>query len=95
MGDTGRDEREMGVGGSKIQFINVPDTFSIIPGDKVGRNVGGGVAAPDERSTTRAKENILKDGDGIFSFSNQSGSGRMVYSMWVGHTLRKEMSWCQ
>ena len=94
-GDTGRDDREMGVGSSKIQFINVPDTFGIIPGDKAGRNVGGGVAVPDERSTARATENILKDGDRRFSFSNQSGSGKMVSSMWVGRTLREAMRWCQ
>ena len=41
-GYTGRDDREMGVGSSKIQFINVPDTFGIILGDKAGRNVGVG-----------------------------------------------------
>ena len=94
-GDTVRDEREMGVGSSKIQFINVPDTFGIIPGDKAGRNVGGGVAVPDERRTARAMENILKDGDRSFCFSNQSGSGKMVSSVWVGRTLREAMRWCQ
>ena len=48
----------MGVGGRKIQFINVTATFIIIPVDKAVRNVGGGAAAPDERSAYRATENI-------------------------------------